>query len=98
VGAGSIVEPLWCGRCAPLQAREGIDNSLMAYLFGQAGSSFAGVVAGGGIRATRERSGFDADITNPSHDVVGNGLTRIHLHNLDRIGLIMGTEDEMSVG
>jgi hypothetical protein len=88
---------VWALR-SPVRVREGIDNLLMAYLFAQAGSSFAVVVASGGIRATAGQSGFDADITNPSHDVVGNGLTRIHLHNLDRIGLIMGTEDEMSVG
>ena len=76
----------------------GIDNLLMAYLFRQADSSFAVVVASAGIRASAPRSGFDADITDPPHDVVGNGLTRVHRHNLDWIGLIMGTEDEMSVG
>ena len=42
--------------------------------------------------------GFNADVADATDEVVGDGLVGIHTHDLDGVGVVVGTQDEMIVG
>jgi hypothetical protein len=50
------------------------------------------------FRQSTTGSGFDADVADAAYEIVGDGFSLFHRHDLDRVGMVVGAENKSTVG